>query len=84
MRIYADNKVSLIPYVLLNDGSVYNVKDGCGPIKTVCEFGDVIKYSIKKVYVEVECTDKSQLCKFIPISSIKEFSFNIGKLKDVC
>ena len=84
MRIYADNKISLIPYVLLNDGSVYNVKSACGDIKTVCEFEDVVKHSIKKGYVEVECTDKNQLCKFIPISTVKEFSFNIEKLKDVC
>lgn len=70
----------LVPFVILMDGSVCSIGSTTNPIKTVCDFEDLVKSSIKQGYVQAEL-DQGQLCRLIPISSVREFNFSVDTSK---
>ena len=74
-------KSRLVPLVILMDGSICNIDTSTNQIKTVCDFEDLVKQSIRRGYVTGELIGENQLCRLIPISAVKEFTFTIYRSK---
>ena len=64
------------PCVILNDGMIYTIKCSSpdNRVRSEAEFDLIVKQCFRDGYVKLNVFDDSELCRYIPISRVLEFT----------